>query len=125
MHKWSPYPFVRFTIVLISGILIGGLYQNTESEKLSLLVLPMYFMYILIGRMLKRNTFTRFRTLIGLLGLTSIFLTGLFRSVVIHESNREEMIQADIWSSHWYNLPLIMDRSTAIISAAFWCQFPE
>ncbi len=103
MLKWSPYPFVRFTIVLIGGILIGEYCQYAKTEKIALLTIIAYLIYILVARMSKRNTFTRFRMFIGFLGLTSIFLTGLFRGVLIHENIRGEEIQAEPVDISYYS----------------------
>ncbi|MFC2123233.1 ComEC/Rec2 family competence protein [Bacteroidota bacterium] len=107
MLKWSPYPFVRFTVVLIGGILCGELYNHYEPEIIALLAVVFFLIYILISGILKKNTFTRFRMLIGFLGLTSIFLTGLFRCVSIHERFREEEIQADIENIKYYSAWII------------------
>jgi len=90
MQNWSPYPFVRFTIFLIGGILVGEYLYSSGPRILILLTILSFCIYIILSLVLKKNAFTKSRILIGSLGLLSLFLIGLFNITISKEKTQKQ-----------------------------------
>ena len=84
MNYFSPFPFVRFTIALILGIVIYNFF--TPSHLQTIFVVWLLSISIYIALYIFRQQFKN-HLLIGFAGCMVLLLTGLLRTFLVTESN--------------------------------------
>lgn len=85
--KWLPYPMIRLSIFLMGGVLTGIYFSNLVSFNLAAGLLVFCIVAFFLLKL--SSTGNRFPILLGVLGLSSVFLFGLVRVFLFNESNSE------------------------------------
>ena len=93
MLKWTPYPFIRFSLALISGILIGDGGISLNPFVLCLLIGILWVIYIFLGKIMRGHLYFQFNSLIGFLGILILILFGALRSASTHDNIQKQVLK--------------------------------
>ena len=86
MRRWVPYPFVRFTIYFITGILTG-LYLESWIQVITVLGLLAVVIYLLLQLFSSRGVHQYFVLPIGICGFFVLFCLGYINVFLSDETN--------------------------------------
>lgn len=127
MHFWRPYPFIRFSIAFILGILLSDRLSGFNNIYLLVGILVLVFAVTL--QLATKYGFYKLRLINGILGLTIILFLGIWITNLKHHSyplnhySRHKEIRIDgfegIISSSAYERPNYYRYDFELSSALF------
>jgi competence protein ComEC len=86
--SWAPFPFIRFFVAYALGI-ITYIFLKPPTDFLMYLIPALVIIYFAFKLLVKDSFFYKISTLLGLIGLFILYLTGIFVSNFKHEILKE------------------------------------